>query len=309
MSGKFWESVGGRLADRFGATGAPALLFWVGGLLAWAHAHDGWRPITDAFGRLERQSAIVQLAVLGGVLTGVLTSALVLTWLTGPALRALEGYLPWPTGAPRRALIRRELGRAARLDWSLQDLLATIDAGQATSEQLARFQRLHRQRRDLPSRPERFMPTRLGNILRASESRPVDKYGLDPVAVWPHLWLVLPDTARAELVAARAGLDRAVAGVLWGTLFIAFSGWSIWALPAGASVAAIAGLSLLPSRARAFGGLFEAAVDVYRSDLYRKLRWPLPTNPRSERDSGHLVTRYLVRGMDATEPVFTTDDK
>jgi len=308
MIGKFWESVGGRLADRFGVTGAPALLFWIGGLLAWAQAHDGWRQITDAFDRLEQQSAIVQLAVLGGVLIGVLTSALVLTWLTGPALRVLEGYLPWAPRGLRQAMIRRERERAARLDWSLRELLVTIDTGQGTPEQFARFQRLDRQRRDLPSRPERFMPTRLGNILRASESRPVDKYGLDPVAVWPHLWLVLPDPARAELVAARAALDRAVAGVLWGTLFIAFSAWSIWALPAGALVAAIAGLSLLPGRARSFGGLFEAAVDLYRADLYRKLRWPLPANPRNERDTGHLVTRYLVRGTDATEPAFTADE-
>ncbi|MFD7235983.1 hypothetical protein ACFWAT_11815 [Streptomyces syringium] len=64
---------------------------------------------------------------------------------------------------------------AQRVLTELQGLALEIGEGRATPDERARFQHLDRRRRDWPSRPDRCMPTRVGNILRAGESRPVDK--------------------------------------------------------------------------------------------------------------------------------------
>jgi hypothetical protein len=81
----------------------------------------------------------------------------------------------------------------------------------ATAEDLARFARVDRRMHLRPARPWQYMPTRTGNILRAAETRPAEKYGLNTVIVWPRLWLLLPGPVRDEPTAARAALDSAVA--------------------------------------------------------------------------------------------------
>lgn len=303
--GKFWESVGGKLADRWASAAGPALVFWAGGLLAWLLAHGGWHRLSDLGTWLQRQSAAGQIATLLALLLGVATSSVVVGWAIEGTLRLIEGYLPRPVAFLRPLLLRGTGGSARRVLTELHELADEVAEGRATPEQLARFQHLDRRRRDWPSRPDRYMPTRVGNILRAGESRPVDKYGLDPVAVWPHMWLLLPGQARTDLIAARTALDGAVAGFLWGLLFSAFTVWTPWALPVSLTVVTSTCLVLLPARARTFADLVEATIDLYRIDLYEQLRWPLPADPVAERASGRLLTKYLVRGLDAPAPVFT----
>jgi hypothetical protein len=308
MISTFWESVGSKIADRWAAIAAPTLVFWIGAVLAWTSGHGGWRRLTSAGTWIERHGAATQLISVLAALTVIGASGLLIRWAVPGALRLIEGYLPWRVGRIRCMLTRRAAARAARLDEELRELLAHFDAGRATAEQRARFQRLDRLRRDLPSRPERYMPTRVGNILRAAESRPVDKYGLDAVAIWPHLWLLLPVQARADVQESRTAVDNAVAGLLWGLLFTAFTPWAWWALPVGAAVAVFAYAMLIPARARTFAGLVEATIDLYRFDLYQQLRWPVPANPLEEIRIGRLLTKYLVRGMDTPEPEFTVDN-
>jgi hypothetical protein len=69
---------------------------------------------------------------------------------------------------------------------------------------------------------------------------------------------------------------------------------------------AAAGIAFwVPARAEVFGDLVEAAYDLHRTALYAQLRWPLPTNPKEERDQGELLTSYLWRGSHAIDPKFT----
>ena len=72
----------------------------------------------------------------------------------------------------------------------------------------------------------------------------------------------------------------------------------------GALLAAIVLLWVLPARARSYGAVVEAAVDVHRTALYSALRWPLPATPADERADGAALTEYLWRGSDATAPNF-----
>ena len=188
-------------------------------------------------------------------------------------------------------------------------LAAKVQERRATANEQRRHLALERQLRRIPTEanenaPTRRMPTTLGNILRAAESWPADKYGLDPVKCWPRLWLVLPDTARNELETARARLDSSATLVVWAGLFAVWTVWAWWALPA-ALVIALAGYRLVLGSAAVYSDLLESAFDVHRRLLYEALAWPLPRTPAEERALGEALTQYLWRGSDEPSPTFT----
>jgi hypothetical protein len=180
-----------------------------------------------------------------------------------------------------------------------------MQGGKPTAEDLATYARLERRRRRRPTSAAYFLPTPIGNIMRAAERRPADKYGLDAIALWPRLWLLLPDSTRDQLRTARAAVNAPVVAATWGLLFTAFAPFTLLAVPIGVAVAAIAVSAVLPARAQVFGDLVESAYDLYRTAIYQQLRWPLPTNPHDERRSGAQLTHYLWRGSDSTTPNFT----
>ena len=176
--------------------------------------------------------------------------------------------------------------------------------GSATPEQNAEHGALTARLRRFPSSGDP-LPTRTGNILCAAETRPTDKYGLDAVAVWPHLWLLLPDTTRKDIATARLSLDASTAACVWGLAFTAFAPWTLWAVPVGLTVAVASLAGWVPERAETYADLVEASFGLHRGALYGQLRWPLPGNPRDERVQGRRVTTYLVLGLSGSTPPLT----
>lgn len=304
MLSSFWDGVGGKLADRWAAVATPALVFWLGGLLAYAYSRGGLSTVTHW---LDGLSTPAQVGVLGASLLGVAASGVLVQRLTAPGLRFLEGYWPASFDRLRLRLIRRQVGRAGRDDAAWQKLAPIVLGGSEVPgpAQLSAFARLDQRRRRRPEQANLMMPTRVGNILRATELRPRDKYGLDAVVVWPRLWLVLPDSTRQELLSARAGLDGAVGATIWGVLFCVFSVWTPWCVLIGLVFATLAVTGWVPARAAGFGDLLEAAYDVHRLAVYQQLRWPLPRDPHHEHSQGERLTRYLWRGSDDDIPTFT----
>jgi hypothetical protein len=302
---RFWEGVADRLVERWAAVATPAILYWLGALGAYLLGHGGTEGLRTQVDWLSRQAGPVQLSVAVLALAAVGASGVLVQRLTLPALRFIEGYWPRWLAAARRRRVGRVSAAHARAEAAWSELAAKIDRQTATPDERTEFNRLDRRLRRVPSAPERVMPTRVGNILRASESRPVDRYGLDPVKCWTQLWLVLPDATRQELTAARASLDAAVAACVWGILFVVWSCWTWWAAGAGIAVAVLAYAVWLPGRAEVFADLLEATVDVHRTALYRAMRWPLPQTPRDERAAGEGLMTYLWRGSRADAPVFT----
>jgi hypothetical protein len=303
----FWQTLGGKLADRWGSVSVPALIFWLGGLAAWTYHRGGLHTLTSQTRWLDRQATAVQVTVILTVLLAVAASAVLVNQLATPLLRLLEGYWPSWTGPLRRRLTKRAACRAAAQAESWQSAYTAVQPpATPTADQLASYVRLERRRRRYPAAAGYFMPTPIGNILRAAERRPADKYGLDTVTVWPHLWLLLPETTRQELRAARASLDTAVATAIWGLLSCVFTPFTPLAVPIGLAVATAAVTIVIPARAQAFGDLIEAAYDLHRTSLYEQLRWPLPANPGEEHARGRQLTAYLRRGSDTTTPTFTT---
>jgi hypothetical protein len=307
MPTKFVEAVGGKLAEQWIATLlTPAFCFWIGGLYAWAKG-DRWLILKQ---QLEKLDDPLQLAALIGALLIVTTSAFAIQQFEADILRILEGYCPrwlFPVAWIYRRLLSRQRNhlRKVKENWaklnSEREQLFTSSEHPAAYELFEKLALLEHQRHWLPSQPKDLMPTKLGNILRSSELRPWHKYGLDSVICWPHLWLLLPESARSDLQSARATLNASVRIWIWSVLFsVVWVWWAWWALPVGILVATFAYHWLL-SAARTYGSLVEATFDLYRVNLYRALRFAPPTSSEEEREKGQLLTDYLWRG--AVRPI------
>lgn len=130
-------------------------------------------------------------------------------------------------------------------------------------------------------------PTRLGNLIHASETYPDRKYGIDGVFGWYRLWVSIDKDLRAELDDRQALVDSA----LYSSLIVAFAtpvclmyaALQLWApgyapqhLPSPAKLLALAVLAApvafllyratLHAQAQ-YGELFCALFDQYRAKL------------------------------------------
>jgi hypothetical protein len=300
----FWEAVGGKLADRWAVVSVPALIFWLSGLAAWIYHRGGLHTLRSQ-AWLKGLTSVEQIAVIVIALIVVTVSGVVVERAATPVLRLLEGYWPQWIGPLRRRLTGWLASRADAEAPAWQEAYKGARGANPTAEDLAAYNRLERHRRRRPTAAGYFLPTPIGNILRAAERRPIDKYGLDTTVVWPHLWLLLPETTRSELRAARASLDAAVVAATWGILLCVFAPFTWLAVPIGLAVVIIAVTVVTPARAQVFGELIEAAYDLHRTALYQQLRWPLPANPEEEHAAGQELTAYLRRGSNKAIPTFT----
>ncbi len=249
----------------------------------------------------------MQLVILLTALLGVAASGVIVQRLAAVGLRLIEGYWPPFAGRLSRWRTRAITAKADSLERRFQDLAGPVlEFKSATAAQRAEFADIDQRLRRVPADGD-YLPTKTGNILRAGERRPAEKYGLDALVVWPRLWLLLPADTCGELSQARSALDSTVASLIWGLLFASFTAVAWWALPAAIAVALAIYLYWIPDRATVFADLLESAFDVHRGLLHRSLRWPLPENPRDEQASGEQITSYLMRGLSGATPTFTSD--
>ncbi|MEU7616493.1 hypothetical protein AB0B27_10385, partial [Micromonospora rifamycinica] len=143
-----------------------------------------------------------------------------------------------------------------------------------------------------PRRADRVLPTRLGNTLRAAEEH-ADRYGLDGVAAWPRLYVVLPEQFVAAFSAAATGLEAAVTISVLGAGFALLGGGLAAAvLPWYGALACVwggIGVALLGYRAAAraavpYAQLVRTAFDVHRFALLEAMRLELPPSFGAERE-------------------------
>lgn len=293
----FWTGIGNKLADRLAAVSIPALVFWSGGLLAWASS--GRSGQVHMWGRwLARQNGPIQVAVLVAIITGIGVSGVLVSRLSVPAMRLLAGDWPAMTRRVRDRLVKRVATRREKLKERFDEIEKLPKQRKESPELMLEHVKVDRKLHWLPSDGV-FRPTSVGNILLSAANRPRYKYGLNAEVVWPRLWLLLPDTARAELEASRRSLDLATSACVWGVLFLAFTPLAWWAAVVGAGAAALSCRFWLRSRAEVFADLLDSVFDLYRARLYTELRRTLPTNAAEEVKAGELLTSYLWRGPPA----------
>ena len=299
MYSKFLEGMTGKVAEQWVTNLlTPAFVFWLGGLSAGIY-HFGWNLIKTSVLQ-QPQSFQVGLLIVG--LIGIATSAAIVQKGDRAMLRFLEGYWPRCLKSLRRVRTQRYLkqwqtkcGRWSELYGKGEDAL--------TAEELNEYAQLDWLIVHSPTKPNQFMPTRLGNLLRASEYRSKERYGLDAIVCWPRLWLLLPDSTRKALHEARAALNTTVRTCLWSLLFVIWTPLAWWA-PLLALPAAWVSYRMALNTAAVYVDLLEATFDVHRHLLYQALRIQLPKSPVQESKDGKKLTQYLWREPEPSMPDF-----
>ncbi len=291
MSVKFLDGISGKLAEQWVATLlTPAVVFWAGGAAA-ALQRYGWPTLSTQFSHYPEP---LQIGLLVATLSLITASAFVVQRFDLPVLRWLEGYWPRWLRPLRHWCIRRAIRHSEWVSDRWQTL-ARLDPAHLTPDQRDELIQLDWQQLHTPL-ANQMMPTRLGNILRAAEQRPLEKYGLDAIICWSRLWLLLPDAVKQDLQAARADLNAAARIWLWSLLFTLWSAaGALWAIPLGL-LSALYAYRWAIAAAQTYGDLIEASFDLYRHLLYQSLRWQLPADPAEERRVGQQLTTYLWRG-------------
>lgn len=307
MLPKFLESLGENIAKEWlSKLLLPALVFWLGGLLAvCSNPKFGWKIVEPFLGDGKNLATFPLNQLILGLLA-IAISATIVQQLELTILRWLEGYWhPW-LNPLRQWLVRRQEASFSHAKHNRNQLYDRYDS--LTSEEMDKLARLDWQRKQTPKQIDQLMPTRLGNILRAAESRPLEKYGLETTICFPRLWLLLPAEVKIELSEARSRLNSTVRIWIWSVLFLGWGYYSCWAIPIGLGVAWLSYGWMLDAAA-VYGDLLESAFDLFRTLLYKSLRLSLPKNPTEELRLGRALTDYLWRGFVEPEPNFEEPDK
>lgn len=292
----FWAKIEEGLAGEFNArTLTPALAFWGTSILLWGWS-NGWENITAYLLELEATQGITIAVVLLIVLE--LTNW-ISDWLKLPLLQFLEGYWKWPLRWLRTSLTEN---LNEKLIVKRTRLAALGSQATMTPEEEKEFKKLEAEDESYPQDKQFLLPTKLGNLLRASELYPHRVYGLEILTVFPRLWLVLPEGVQTEIAESRQHLDNMVKIVMLGVGLFIWSFITPWIIPVGVLII-VWGYFRAVQAVDTYGLMLRAAFDLYRFDLYKQLHLSLPEKPADEIAFGIEVTQALGRGIkDSTNP-------
>jgi hypothetical protein len=266
------------------------------------------RTLPEAF---ETSKAATQVLVLGGV---ALLLALLLSGLNRPIVRLLEGY---PIVKSRYAVVRaigdRMAGRWVR---RFNDLVAVTEGPESPT----RTEAARRLNTEFPARRESILPTALGNALRSFETHPRRRYGLDGIAVWPRVELLMDDGERGVVQDARTNFNFFVNGLvvlLTGGVFAAVDRLLHLDDPGGAAAQAAAAVMIgailaigcyrgATHAAVDWGDSVRAAFDVHRLDVYAKMGVQVPRSPAEEAVTARAINRCLLYAEPIPEQLRST---
>ena len=284
---------------------------------------------------LRDEKGAAQLAILVGM---TLLLALLLWGLHYPLLRLLEGY--WliartvparrPRTRPRHGRLdqtrlahlyrtvrcrvaagcnstRRAVGHRYQTGWvqTRAQLLEIKAHPQASPERTEAAMELALR---YPPEERLVLPTELGNVIRAFETHPRERYGLDGIAAWPRLAPMLSDSERASMEDATTDLafwlnSLTVITVAGSLLFVE----RLWHRPSGilATICVEVGIIVLVvaatqasyrqtiSSAIRWGHGVRAAFDTHILELYDCLGVRRPVSPEEDREVGRIVGRLF----------------
>ena len=152
--------------------------------------------------------------------------------------------------------------------------------------------------------PDQLRPTRLGNILAASEQQ-AERYGMDASTVWLRLYPVLPDAFTTLLGQAAGSVELlltvsmlgGVFAIVGGALAAIFCPW-YWVPPVllAGCAAAWAGYQGALGAALRYGGLIRAAFDVHRWLLLDAMGLRRPESWAAELEQWQQLHQLWQRG-------------
>ncbi|WP_410672656.1 hypothetical protein [Amycolatopsis sp. cmx-4-68] len=324
--------LGSRIGRYFSVVSVLPALFMV----AWTTAlvtSDAWQRRPD-LALMARRLGGLNLSGAAWLILVTIIVALFLHPLQLGMTRLLEGY--WGSSRAARTLLRRRIThhrkRIARLEdrefaledqlrGALDDMLTVIsgtrpgdlepDALSSAREAMFESDFAHRLSglkaalATIPHalarypRPDRMMPTRLGNVLRSAEDAAGKRYELDAITTAPHIALVAPDGHLGYLDDARQQLDTsarlcvvALLVTLETVVFLLPDGWWLLLALAPYSLAYIAYRASIAAAGQ-YMGIVSTVLDLNRFKFYEALHVPLPQNPREERANNRELMKLL----------------
>lgn len=281
----------------------------------------------------EAQPAILQVSTFIGSLVFILFIAYLFQIFQTGLTRLYEGYweriplLNWWGNVRKR--FYQEV-------WQyLQDEIRRLGAEVTTIETAAPSEETRAQRRDrlqkakqlrsemellerekflfFPPDKSYVMPTRLGNVIRASEFYSLRRYGLDAVVSWPRLQSLLPKDFTERLRDAKANLDLflvvatlaaffALGWEIWLALFT--NRWDLFLLVSFSWLLVLFGYFGAIQAARSYGELIKAAFDLHRWELLKALHLKLPEDFAQEKALWQEVSDLLYRNYPPKAEVY-----
>ena len=284
----------------------PLLLF--AGASAWL-AIVTFGNLNSTIRALERQPSATQVLLFVIALLLLAAVAYIVSSFQLPLTRLYEGY--WPRIKGVNWVRRRLVERHRRMWRRLHDEQREAGEQHQFAEQNA-MQEVMAQRYPPKTRLDLLMPTRLGNILRAAEVYPHERYKIDAAVIWPRLRPMLPDTMINDLTEGTTLLDAMlmlrtlamVFGTLWPILLaVTTESWELAALAfVGWPIAMIAHRSALAAATQRGEGI-EAAFDLYRGELLQHLGFPASLDLEGERIIWDDLTQFYLRNLPYAAPV------
>ena len=279
----------------------PVALFT--GLSLALYAEIRWGLVT-AVERWEELSATLRLLLSLTTLVAIIVVAYLLYSGQYVLVRLFEGY--WPRWLHS---LRNSRARFYRQRWKYLEALARDsatppqEANEIWAELLVYY--------PPPTHLDAMMPTRLGNILRAAEIYPYERYGLDAAIIWPRLRPLLKPEIIALLADRKMSMTFMLSMSLLAALFSLI--WcpilAIWTsrlelfllIGLGWPLAWFCYQSALQS-AVAYGEQLRATFDLYRHELLKALKREVPTEINTERREWKRLTRFFFRNIPLPPP-------
>lgn len=255
-------------------SGAPHHAPALSGVVSHAEAVKGW-------------SGLVLVAA-------ILAFTLMVEPLQLTLVRLFEGY--WGESSVGRLLAAPALALQA---WRVCRLVDAQSARDGETKRTLRAREAAARKLDAYPPEAGLLPTRLGNILRASEHRAGYRYGLEAVTAWPRLYPLLDDKVVEIVDDLRAQLDRGLrfcvvfvaAGVVSAVVLASYGWWL--AVPVASFGLAWVGHRASLAAAAAYGLAVEAAFDLHHFDLLHALHFPLPATLSAEIATNEAISEFL----------------
>ncbi|MFI6737050.1 hypothetical protein ACIBI9_29340 [Nonomuraea sp. NPDC050451] len=288
----FLSGLGGKIAEKWLTTLVlPGLLFAGAVLIAWSLSHE---HALDPRFLLVQIGAVTAGVGRGGTVPVILAVTVMMVCASAAALAARGGgfliqrlWLRQWRGPLARRLVERRQADWTAADDELADHLAD------TREDTAREHELAAVRNNIalafPAHP-----TWIGDRARSVEVRVWHTHGLDLGSAWPRLWLIVTDSTRAQIMAARDAFNQAGGLVGWGLLYVALGAFW-WPAAVAGLMTALTGWYRTRLAVAAYADLVEATTDLNAKLLAIELGL-LESDISFSRDVGLKITRLLRKG-------------
>ncbi|MGW6056766.1 hypothetical protein [Streptomyces sp. NPDC055189] len=270
-------TLGGKLAERWlNLLVLPGALFLAASAVGTTLGHRRWNDVDRLRTTLDDLAARPALEHTG---TAALVVALILLTATAASLAAqfLGGVIEQYWLRVARDPLSHALADRRRRKWERREQeldaaypLTYTDAedGHAVATPARSFAQIQAltdaRNRVALRRPTR--PTWYGDRMQATADRVEAAYGVDLAALWPRLWLILPEPAVRHIQSAHDSFSTAARLAAWA---VGYALLACWWWPT--ALIAVGCAAVARSRARdaleALAGLIEAAVDVHGREL------------------------------------------